>query len=691
MKDGPAVEVRDLSASGGRFIVRDAGARWLELPPLEITFAEGGAVCARAELVRVRSHQPGVYHLGARLCGLAPEGIRRLARFISREYQRRTSDPAGLLDRARSLAVANPLFVRNVLGAHADGPPLSIVDRHLRLEAQLRVEGVAFEGEQRVIHARLLGDPSGALEPGRGYTFLVGGSAVTVFEARCLERRGARVTLSMPGEVRQSTARAARRIAVGAGTSVRVCFSHPRLPGAAVDAPLVDLGLGGLAFELPTVWHGLFPGARLADLRVSLPDRHALRIPAVVRSLREGAPSGRSCCGVELLGSEARQDAQAWRRFVFECLHPHLVDGTGQATRAWSLLQSSRYVELWTPPSGRAHVHQQYRRDWERPERGVGHCLLLESDRGAVGMLAASVIAPGTWLLHHLARDRGGGGGQASLGLAQCRELICGILHRLEVETDLEHFVMYLERGKRWNERLYGDFAAHYCDRQKLSLTPLEVFRRETESTSPDGAARRCASDLAVVEPTPALLELLAARLALTTPALERRALALDEADLTLTAFSEECRRQGHDRRRHVSFVLAGGHPRAALVADSGGEAVNIFGLLNTCRIVPLTEEEPGAMARQALLRHAQQLYRRIGKRHFLFLDERERDDQDRPERLGFERVSGGLRWIGHRDVVPAWSAYLEGLMTPAAAPLPRHAPARRPGHPSPHGKSTQP
>jgi hypothetical protein len=28
--------------------------------------------------------------------------------------------------------------------------------------------------------------------------------------------------------------------------------------------------------------------------------------------------------------------------------------------------------------------------------------------------------------------------------------------------------------------------------------------------------------------------------------------------------------------------------------------------------------------------------------------------------------VSGGLRWIAHRDVIPAWAAYLEGLLATA-------------------------
>jgi hypothetical protein len=672
-KNGPEIQLRDLSAGGVRLIVHDLGSRWLHLPRVEIELAEGGAVCARPEVVRVRSHEPGVYHLGARLRALSPEGVHRLARFIARELQRRTSDPARLLDGSRSLPIATPLYIRNVLARPGDGSarPLWIVDRHQRLECQLGIDGLEFAGGQRVIRAHFLAEAPVAFWPGRAYTFLLGGpAAVTVFESHCLSRDGGRVTLAVPREVRQADSRASRRIELTGAAPVRVSFPHPRLPGPSVEAALCDVAQDGLSFAVPSTDHGLFPGDCLAHLRLCLPEG-AVELSGVVRSIRERGRSG-TCCGVELVDLGARGDGETWRRFVLGHLHPGLVDGKGRVEQAWSLLDSSRYADLWTPPHGRGHLHDRYLCAWQAPTRAVAHSVLLDREQGAVGMTAASLIAPRTWLLHHLAHDNGDGDSHSPL--AQCCELVCGILHRLEAETDLEHFVIIFERDKRWNQRLYGDFAARYFDPQALSLTPMEVFRCATEALMSGPDPDPTGSDVTVVEPTPALLALLAARLSATTPGLERRALALDEERLTMAEFTEGCRRHGYERGRHLSFVAVGGRPRAALVAESGDEGVNIFGLLNTCRLVALTEEDPGAPARAALLRHARHLYQQLGKRHFLFFDEGERDHL--PGRLGFARIAGGLRWIAHRDVIPAWLAYLEGLMTapPRArrlAPLP--------------------
>jgi hypothetical protein len=267
-------------------------------------------------------------------------------------------------------------------------------------------------------------------------------------------------------------------------------------------------------------------------------------------------------------------------------------------------------------------------------------------------MAAGSAVTPRSWVLHHLASDARGE--DARQPLSNAYQVISAILNRLRMETDLEHFLIYLECGKRWNERLYADFADRYFDRDKILLTPMVVHRRATLAPLP------APSPLPVLEATGPLLSLLARRLAETTPEIERRALALDEDRIRLYAFSEACDRWGQERKRDVFFAFEGGHPRAALIAESGGEGVNVFGLLNTCRIVNL-EDQVSAAVREALLARAVAHYRDRGKQHFLLFEDADVDEV--PARLGFQRISGGLRWIAHRDVIPAWAAYLEGLL----------------------------
>jgi hypothetical protein len=465
------------------------------------------------------------------------------------------------------------------------------------------------------------------------------------------------VTLALPEEVRQAGSRLSRRVDLGPAVAA-VSTPHPRLPGARVGGAIRDAADRGMSFAVSPE-HGLFPGDRLSRLRLELPGR-TLEARAVVRGLSDGDVPGGATCGVELIAFATRAQADAWRAFVFGRQHPGIVDGNGRADAAWELLEDSKYVELWTPPAARPHVRCEYVRSWQAADPEVGHSVLLERQRGAVGMVAGSVVTPRSWVLHHLACE-GRGETDARTPLASSFEVISAILHRLQAETDLEHFLIYLERGKRWNERLYGDFAARYFDPEKIEVRPLEVFRRATARPLPPIAAA-----VEVVGPDPALVARLAERLAATTTALERQALALDEDGLDLRAFSEAYRRSGQERRRDLFFAVEGGEARAALIADSGGEGVNIFGLLNTCRIVGLCDDGPSPVVRHALLRRAVEHYRAQGKHHFLLFEDTESDDA--PARLGYERVSGGLRWIAHRDVIPAWAAYLEGLLAAGGA-----------------------
>ncbi|HXU80329.1 MAG TPA: PilZ domain-containing protein, partial [Polyangia bacterium] len=246
VKDGPPVELRDLSASGGRLIVREAGSERPELPLLEIELASGGSLAAQPHVVRVRSHEPGVFHLGARFRNLDPEGVHKLSRFIAREFERRSSDPSRLLDLSRSLAVRSPLFIRNIFAACDPLARLAVIDRSLRLGAELRVSGVAFSEGRRVIRACFAGAQP-ALSTERPYSFLLGGSgAVTVFESRCLEQRGPEVLLALPEEVRQAGSRDARRIELPGPAPLRVSFGHPRLAGVTSGGPILDVAERGL-------------------------------------------------------------------------------------------------------------------------------------------------------------------------------------------------------------------------------------------------------------------------------------------------------------------------------------------------------------------------------------------------------------------------------------------------------------
>lgn len=666
--EGPPVELRDLSASGASLVVRGPGTQKASLPPVEIDLGDGETIVTQPEVVTIRAFEPGVLHLGARWGALAPDQLRKLSRFITREFQRRNSDPARLLDSSRALTVTNPLFIRNLLGQRGPSASvISVIDRNLRLGAQLRVEDVTFQEGRRVIRARFVGDDAPALSGDQPYEFVLqSAGAVTVFESRCLDQIGADVTLALPEEVRQASSRDSRRIDVSdPATPLHVSFAHPRLAGERIAGEVFNVAAGGLSFRVPRDKHGLFPGDRLADFRIQLPSDACLVAQAGVRSIADRDRPDFFSCGVQLTFT-SQPDRECWRRFVFDRMHPNLVDGNGLADSAWDLLEASKYVELWTAPQAREHVRGAYLASWQASPSEIGHSLVLRRQERSVGLSAGSVIYPRGWLLHHLARD-GRGDAQNQAPLRDASELISGILHRLKTETDFQFFLIYLERGKRFNERLYIDFADRYFDKSKLLIKSMEVFRRSVDVASP-ATADAAASAVDIVNATPQLLAILAHQLAATCSPIEIDALALDRERLDLAGFTQFCAQRGYERRRDLFFAVNDGQLEAALIAESGGEGVNLFGLLNSCRIVPLGPDRPSQACREALLRRAIAHYRDAGKKTFLLFEDPGAGDEA-PARLGFELISGGLQWIAHRDVLPAWAAYLDGLLASTPAP----------------------
>jgi hypothetical protein len=565
---------------------------------------------------------------------------------------------ARLLDRDRALPIASALFIRNVL-ARQRGRLATVFDGAHLVTTRLRLEDLVFADDRRAIRARC---PAAAapLAPGHLYTVaLVDAASVTVFESACLGRRGSEVLLAIPEEARQTGVRGRRATVAASLPRLRVSYAEPRVDGRG-EGQVREVSAHGLSFE--TSGARLQRGDLLAELIIALPARR-LRGRAIVRDVSQLADAGgpRQRCGIELVGFDSPDDDPAWHDYVFAGLHPQAVDACGRAESVWALLESSRYVELWTPPAERARAHAHYLEAWQTPPRQVGRSVVLEQEGQPLGTVAASLAYPGTWLLHHLARAPRPGD-QSHAPLQDACELISAILHRLRA-PDFEHFVIYLERDKRWNERLYVDFARRYWNPEQVLLSPLRVFRRATAAPAP------AAEGVQVVPSTPELLSRLARRLEATLAPLERRALAYEPGDLDLERFAAACDRHGHERRRQCFFAQVDGVPVAALVAESGGEGVNLFGLLNTCRLIALVDGPLSAAVERALLAAAVAHFRAAGKAHFLLFADDDAPD-DLPRALGFEAISAGLRWIAHRDVTPAWAAYLDSLLAaPERAP----------------------
>ena len=563
------------------------------------------------------------------------------------------------------MRVTNPSFILNLFATVRSQRPLFVVDDGVRLPATLDILGVAFHDSHRSIRARFISDPA-CLVAGREYAYIFSGSgAATVFESVCLQQRGSEVILALPREVRQTGFRESPRMRLDETDGTDVQFAHPRLVGPALVARVSDVAGRGLSFAVDGSSHALFPGDRIENVRIRTP-QGTVESSAVVRSVVLRSESSVATCGVQLTDFLDRRDSERWYNFVFGRMHPRLVDGTGERTEAsWGVLESSRYVGLWTVPSLQAHVRSRFVASWRSPAASMGHQLVLQETvrpeieaRVPTGVAAGSLVYPKTWMLHHLGLSTEDRGQDRNRPLHQACELISGILYRLKSQTDLQHFVIYVERGKRWNDRLYLDFARRYYDSEKLAYTPLHIFRGFT-----DGATEaQHASSVAVRPAEEMSWPAISARLLRTAEPAEQRAMALEPAEVDLRKFSRDCAAVGFERARHAYVASEDGVALAALVAESGDEGTNIFGLMNTCYIVSLAGAPVSAAVKAALVETARRHYRSLHKRTFLVVEPDDRDAASLVE-LGLDNLSAAMRWLAHRDVIPAWAAYLQDLL----------------------------
>ena len=662
LPSGQNVSLSDLSPEGSGLILRGQA---LESDAVAVTLSLEGQQPFRADLEVVRSAaaEPGVLQLGTRFGSLSSDGLHALARFFSGESYRRNSDPGRLLTDSQTIRVTNLAFILNLF-AHARGNrALFVVDGGVRLPCSLQIRGTLFHDGRRVIRAKFSADPS-RLVPGRPYTLIFSGAgAATVFESTCVQQRGNEVLLDLPKEVRQTGFRESPRFPLESADVAGVQFAHPRLAGALLNAPVSDIAGRGLSFVVDPRSHALFAGDRIDAVRIRTPDG-VVECSAVIRNVI-GRDSESASCGVQLTEFGDRRDSERWHHFVFGRMHPRLSEGVGlQVEKSWKVLEASRYVGLWTPSAAKAHVRDCFVRAWQSPSATTGHQLLLREGPAKYrdvspecGLAAGSLVYPRTWLLHHLGISAQDTTSDRHRALHQASELITGILYRLKDLTDLEHFVIYVERGKRWNDRLYSDFATRYYQLDKLSYSPLHLFRG---NTAQQGTV--APSDIAIRSADEGAWQAISARLKAQVAAIETRAMSLDSDVISLGQFSADCEAARFERNRHAFVASVGGVDLAALIAESGDEGANIFGLMNTCRVVSLRDHGVSVATKSALLAHAQQFYRTISKRTFLVLEDDERD-ATALRSLGFEEVSPGMRWIAHRDVIPAWAAYLQDLL----------------------------
>ncbi|MFN8091087.1 MAG: PilZ domain-containing protein [Vicinamibacteria bacterium] len=656
---GRAVPVLDLSADGARLLVPPEGIGSLGSTG-RLRFADRSTLAARFEIVRQALRDVEGLALGIRLEDLSREDARLLADFLRPEFIRRQRglgrvwDSPGPLLRIRD--PARILSLLRLRGLH-EGRALGVYDGIQPLPARLRLISITRDARLEFV----VDEPSALPERSSLSFLLPGPGAVALFSAVVLARRDRRVTTSFPEELIQAGFRESRRIAAGEGDGAAVLVLDRRLGGRPRPRSIEDLSDRGLSFPVSEQIDAFLPGDLLDEARVELPSGPVVGT-AVVRRVAPGDGDG-LFCGIEFRDFLSREDRLRWESYVLAKACPRTSAEGPLARTAWDMLDSSGYLDLWTREEDRARLERRFLDQWSWPRALPGHLIVLREGARAAGTFATSRLYPSTWLLHSLgvdkdARRRHG----AVLDLA--RELYAALLRLLAREIDGRFFALFVQKDKRWTDLLYGGFVRSLPPGAPSVYDEYALYKCRTAGDPaplPAGARRFQVSDA-----TEAELPWIAERLAERLPALEVEAYAYGPGEIDLRSFSP-ADPAGLVRRLLVARDESG--IAGVAVQESGSEGVNVFGLLNSCRLFVL---RPGpalagpALAGRgplcsALLAATRESYRSRGVQEFIVFatDEEMRATAGRDGCL----VSEGVRWVAARELLPAWAAYVDEVL----------------------------
>ena len=446
---------------------------------------------------------------------------------------------------------------------------------------------------------------------------------------------------------------------------MRVSVIHPRLPDLVLLKEIVDIGSRGLSFLTSPQDDALFLGERvMLDI-----EDGAIWAEGVVRSYTPSEHSGQLICGVEIVRFPGRSHGDRWRRTVFQQTFPAIALGEGQtAPKAWRVLETSRYLDE-TTPALEDQLRQSYQASWGRTRRRspFDRFILALEGQQPIGTISVSLIYPGAWLMHQMGIDAARRKASRRLKYEACRDLFVGITNLVNQLEDFRYLIVYFDAEKPFNQLVYVKFLQQLPDLRHCALQRFDILKchpQRYQSLEERGLCSETRDDLVISEAGSAdsTLDMLLHELGKTEAAVVRRALSLEPGDLLLETFSRQYAKRGFSRLRRVFVARDPQGPIAALVAEEGGEGVNVFNLFNTCFFVSFREDGTDERIRECLLDRALKTYRESGVREVLLLE----TPQGRPGLGRVESFLGepiaGLRWVAQRDIIPAWMDYLHDL-----------------------------
>jgi hypothetical protein len=658
-------QVVELSAAGLGLVLPPG--LWPAFERVTLALELPGHGCLELEARPIRAEPiAGGLRLGLGFALPDPAGLGRMAAFLAERYrqscQSRDLDQAA---RARSLGVSRRDLVVRMLSHYLlrmETPLRAYCGLEL-MPGSLHMRSFETSSARMLLECEADGQLGDRLTP-RSEVLLAFPAcrALAFFESEVFRAKGSKRWLTMPACIRQTSFRASGRLMLEPSNRTELVIFHPRLPEKRLCKLVLEAGARGLSFPFDPLRDCFFPGERLGRVEVRFPGGLACA-EAMVRSMRELDGEVPLACGLELTTFESPEAREAWGRFVFKESYPQLIiAGSEQAENVWDVLVRSQYPEEVIDVL-RPSLEHRFFSAWGRTSCDLrqGRVVLIEKQGRPVGTAAANLLYPRTWFFHHMGFDADERRADR-LGLfALAHEIYVGMCHLMSHMNSADFWAIFAEAGRPWNDMLYGQFVLRHPNHEDVLYDGYGVFRR-LPGPVPCVDSERI-KGVCVVRPDAEMRERLVRYLILNTHVLEQEAYAYGE-DLEFEAFGSRCAEFGYERSRKVYLAVDEGRPLAALLAESGHEGANVFGLLNRCWIVMMEPEAArDDRVKLALLHQAIRHYAELGREDFLYFGHWGGEPMDLLEPLGYRFEAEGFRFLARREVLPAYMAYVDELM----------------------------
>lgn len=661
----PEARVVELSASGCSIVGPTGLVESLSNSPAFLQVGRYPPFYTR--VVPVRTAQgTGPARTGVRFGQLDRKALGSLSRFLIDRFREQSSRLSSLVEEAK-LSIGN--FQRDLVcklllfHAISHGRRLRVYRGNLRLPLLLRVREMTVEAARQLIVAEVLGGAAEMLRRGQEYTFgFRGANALNYFRTEVWRHGPGEVMILLPPHIRQTGFRESFRIRLSPDQSFEASFDHPRLPGSKLRKRVLEISAQGLSFLLDLEHDLLFPGDRIRQILLDLSEG-PVRAQAAVRSILPDHEGSGLACGIELSSFYGEEEAERWRRFVLYAGYPRIRLGERNLVNTyWGVLEASRYLEETTAAT-RPSKAKSFFVSWTRhsDKTWLSRYLLIYKGDHPIGTVAANLIYPDTWLVHHLGIDERERKADRQGLFEIAREAYCGMQHILGNMTPLKYFVIYADAGKAWNEMIFDKFLRRYSNKEDFLYDGYRVYKCLPQLETYRPAAT---GSVEVVDGNSKLLRLLSRHQRANLPEVEYEAFCYGKEEIALDDFSRKCSRNGYERERRIFFAVDGGDVLAALVAETGEEGINIFGLLNKCWFVYITRQMARYdQAKGKLLLEAIRFYEEKCKNEFILIGSPYGESEDLLEPLGFFYVADGFRFLARRTVIPAWMSYVDESM----------------------------